>query len=69
MYAVRYHVYQYYRDMTYQSKAMIHILSGKVSAFAVDIQEAILGGGIQHGLPHGGVVGIGDVNDRELDRG
>lgn len=51
----------------YQSKCLVHIPRGEVGAFAVDIQEPILGGGIQHGLPHGGVMGIGDVDDGELD--
>lgn len=48
---------------------MVYILHGKVTAFAVDVQEPIAGSRIQHGFPHSGVMRVGDVNHGELDRG
>lgn len=47
---------------------MIHILRLKIRALAVHIQKAILGRRIEHRLPHGGVMGIRDVDDGQLNR-
>lgn len=47
----------------YQSKSVVYILSREIAAFAVDIQETILGSRIQHRFTYGGIVRIGDVDD------
>lgn len=56
-------------ETTHQSKRMVHVPRREIRALAIHIQEAIFGSGIEHGLPHGGVVRIGNVDDGELDWG
>jgi hypothetical protein len=52
----------------YQLKGSIHIIGREIGPFAVNVQKAVLGGCVEHGLTHIGVVGVGDVDDGEVNR-
>ena len=52
----------------YKTKRMIHILRRKIGALAVHIQKAILGGRVEHRLPHRGIMGIGDIDHGQFNR-
>lgn len=54
---------------THQCKHPLHVLGGEIAPAAVDVEEAELGGRVDHGLAHGRVVGIGDVDDGQVDGG
>jgi hypothetical protein len=56
------------RGAIYQLKRSIHILGREIGAFAVNVQKAVLGGRVEHGLTHTGVGGVGDVDDGEFNR-
>lgn len=53
----------------HQLKSLIDILRSEIGASAVDVQEAVCGGCVDHGFPDGWVVGVGYVDDGEVDWG
>lgn len=55
-------------EESYQFKRPLHILRGEVAPLAIDVEEAILDGSVEHGFAHDRVVRIRNVDDGELDR-
>lgn len=54
---------------SYKIKSLLNITDSEVSSFAAHVEEAIFRGCVQHRLPHGGVVRVRDVQNRELNEG
>lgn len=51
----------------HQFKRPLHVLDGEIGALAVNVEKAVCGSCVEHRFSHGGVKGIGDVDNWEVE--